>query len=92
MTSYLTRFSWIKHELVVVSVTISENDMVRIALKGFTKEWKPFIKGIVAREKFPEWNRLRNDFIQEELRDENLHPKKRALNDDMALAARMKSK
>ena len=49
-TSYLMRLTQVKDELAVVGVTISENDMVRIALKGFTKEWKPFIKGIVAIE------------------------------------------
>jgi len=66
--------------------------MVRIALKGFTKEWKRFIKGIVAREKLPDWNSLCDDFIQEELRDGYFHSKKRASDDDMALAAQMKGK
>jgi len=37
--------------------------MVRIALKGFTEEWKPFIKGIIAKEKLPDWDRLWDDFI-----------------------------
>ena len=65
---------------------------MRIALKGFTPEWKPFIKGIVARDKLPHWNRLWDDFIQEELRDEDLHLKKRASDDDVALATRMTGK
>lgn len=45
----MTRLFQVKDELVAVNVTISNSDMVRIALKGFTEEWKPFIKGIVAR-------------------------------------------
>eukprot|EP00253_Pinus_taeda_P001608 PITA_01608 len=38
VTSYLTRLSQVKDELVVVGVTISNGDMVRIALKGFIEE------------------------------------------------------
>ena len=51
VTSYLTRLSQVRDELAAVGVKISHGDMVRIAFKGFTEEWKPFIKGIVAREK-----------------------------------------
>jgi len=51
VTSYLTRLSQVKDELAAICVTISDVDMVRISLKGFIEEWKPFIKGIVAREK-----------------------------------------
>jgi len=60
--------------------------MARIA-----PEWKPFIKGIVSRNKLRDWNRLWDDFIQEELRDKDLHPKK-AFDDDTILARRMKGK
>ena len=67
VTPYLTRLSQVIDELVVVGMTISDGDMVRIALKGFTKEWKPFIKRIVSREKFPDSNRLWDKFIQDEL-------------------------
>ena len=50
VTSYLTRLSQVQDELTAIGVTIANFDMVRIALKGFTKEWKPFIKAIIARE------------------------------------------
>ena len=60
-------------------------------MKGFTKEWKPFIKGVVSRDKLLDWNRLWDDFIQEELRDYDLHPTKRA-DEDVVLAAQMKGK
>ena len=51
MTSYLTRLSQVKDELATIDVSTSDGDMVRIALKGFIEDWKPFIKGIVVREK-----------------------------------------
>ena len=92
VTSYLTRLYQVKDELAAIGVTISDGDMVRIALKGFTEEWKPFIKGIVAREKLPDWDRLSDDFIQEELRDEDLQLKQKASDDDVALVSRIKGK
>lgn len=49
VTSYLMRLSQVKDELATIGVTISDSNMVRISLKGFTEEWKPFIKGIISR-------------------------------------------
>jgi hypothetical protein len=40
---------------------------VRIALKGFTKEWEVFVKCVVGREHLPDWSRLWDDFTQEEI-------------------------
>lgn len=91
VTWYLARLSQVKDELATVSVTISDTDMVRISLKGFTPEWKPFIKGIVSRDKLLDWNRLWDEFIQEELTDEHPHLMKRE-DDDMVLTAQMKGK
>ena len=65
--------------------------MVRIDLKGFIEEWKPFIKGIVSREMLPDWNKIWDNFFQEELQDKDLHPY-RKLYEGVALAARMKGK
>lgn len=56
------------------------------SLKGFSKEWNPFIKGISTRYKLLDWNMLCDDFIQEELRDEYLHKKKKSIQDRVALA------
>ena len=39
VTSYLTRVAQVKYDLVVVGETISDSQLVRIALKGFTKRW-----------------------------------------------------
>jgi hypothetical protein len=38
-----------------------------VALKGFSEQWKQLIKGVASCEKLLEWNRLWNDFIQEDL-------------------------
>jgi hypothetical protein len=47
---------------------VDPNSMVRITLNNFTKPWGPFGHGIVAREVMPTWERLWDDFVQEETR------------------------
>ena len=39
VTSYQTRVAQFKDELAAVGETISDSELVRIALKGFTKKW-----------------------------------------------------
>lgn len=92
VTSYLMILSQVQDELVAIGGTFTDSEMVRIALKGFTPERKSFIKGIIARDQLLDWNRLWDDFIQEELRDEELHLMKKDFDDDVALAAWMKGK
>ena len=52
---YLTRLTHIKDELGAVGSKIEDEELVRIALTGFSKPWDTFFKGVVAREKLPEW-------------------------------------
>jgi hypothetical protein len=68
VVSYLTKFTQIRDELAAVGETVDETELVRIALNGFTKQWDVFVRGVVAREKLPDWERLWDDFTQEELR------------------------
>ena len=51
VTLYMTRLSQVKDELVSIDVSTSDGDMETISLKGFIKDWKPFIKEIVPSEK-----------------------------------------
>jgi hypothetical protein len=66
---YLDLYTQVKDELVAVGEIISEVELGRIALKGFTKEWDVFVKCVVGRENFPDWSRLWDDFTQEEIQD-----------------------
>jgi hypothetical protein len=61
-TSYLTRLRWVKDELVVVGEIIPDSELVRIALKGFTKEWDVFVKCVVGRDKLLDWRKLWDEF------------------------------
>ena len=66
---YLTRVAQVKDELAVVGDVIPNLELVRIALKGFTKKWEVFVKCILGREKLSNWFRLWDDFTQEEIRE-----------------------
>jgi hypothetical protein len=68
VSSFLARFTQIRDELGAVGEVIVPNSLVRQALQSFTKPWGPFIQGIVAREALPTWERMWDDFAQEEIR------------------------
>jgi hypothetical protein len=59
----------VKYELAAVGEVISNSKFVRIDLKGFTKEWLVFMKSMVGREHLLDWNRLWDDFTQEEIEE-----------------------
>ena len=50
---YLTRPTQIMDELGVVGSKTDDEELVQIALNGFSKTWDTFVKGVVAREKLP---------------------------------------
>ena len=68
VTSFLTRFSLIRDELAAVSEIVNPSELVRTALNGFSKPWESVVRGIMAREHMPSWERLSDDFVQVELR------------------------
>jgi hypothetical protein len=68
VTSFLGRYTQIRDELGAVIEVVEPNSLVRQALNSFTKPWGPFVRGIVAREVMPTWERIWDDFIQEEIR------------------------
>jgi hypothetical protein len=59
----------VKDALAAVGEVIPNSELVRIVLKGFTKEWEVFVKCVVGREKLPDWSRLWDDFTQDEIRE-----------------------
>jgi hypothetical protein len=54
VTTYLTKVKQLLDELLAVGVKLSLTKIVRYTLRGFPKEWDPFISGIVARENLPD--------------------------------------
>ena len=67
VASYLTRVAQVKDELAAVGEVISDSKLVRIALKGFTKEWEVFVKSVVGHEHLLDWRKLWDYFTQEDI-------------------------
>ena len=65
---YLMRLTQIRGELGAVGSKTVDEELVWIALNGFSEPWDTFVKGVVAREKLLDWQRLWDDFVQEETR------------------------
>jgi hypothetical protein len=68
VTSFLSLYTQIRDELGVMGEVVDPDSMVRIALNSFTKPWGPFVRGIVVKEVMPTWERMWDDFVQEETR------------------------
>jgi hypothetical protein len=60
--------------------------MVRTDLNGFTKPWAPFIKGIIEWETLSKFDKLWDDFIQKEIREESLVGQEKPDHENIALA------
>jgi hypothetical protein len=56
VATYLTKITQVRDELGVVGEVIADNELVRTALNGVTKQWVVFVEGIVARENLPKWD------------------------------------
>ena len=52
---YLMRLTQISDEFGAVGSKTVDEELVRITLNGFSKPWDIFVKGVVAREKLPDW-------------------------------------
>ena len=63
VTSYLGRVTQIQYELVAVREIVDLYFLVRTTLNNFSKPWGSFVRGIVAREVMPSWERLWDDFV-----------------------------
>ena len=90
-TKYLTKITSVRDELAAVGEIIAPTELVRIALNNLPKTWENFVDGIVARENLPNWERLWDDCIQNEIRKNHLGEAKQVEEDDnVALLARGK--
>jgi hypothetical protein len=89
-TSYFMRITQTRDQLVANGEKVDEAQLVNVALNGFTKSWEPFFKGICAREKLPYWQRLWDDYIQEETREGSKAGKQENGEENLALVGQAK--
>ena len=67
-TSYHTKITQVRDELASIGEVVDDSELVRTTLNGMAKPWAVFVEAIVARENMPSWDRLWDDFVQEETR------------------------
>ena len=60
---YLTRLTQTKDELGAIGSKTVDEELVWKALNCLSNPWGTFVKGIVAREKIHDWQRLWDDFL-----------------------------
>ena len=51
-----------------MGVMVNDEDLVNLALLGLPKSWHSYQDSVNIREKFPGWERLWSDLVQEEIR------------------------
>lgn len=65
---YLTKFTQCRDELGSFRITVSEYDLVSLALLELPKSWNSYQDLVNGREKLPKWERLWSDLVHEEIR------------------------
>ena len=50
VASYLTRITKVRDELSVVGEAVTDGELVRTALNGFSEKWNNFVKCVVSQE------------------------------------------
>ena len=68
MPKNLTKFIQWRDELGSVGVTVDDEDLVSLALLGIPKSWHSYRDSVNGREKFPGWEQIWSDIVQEEIR------------------------
>jgi hypothetical protein len=76
VTIYLKRITQVCDEIVAIGDKTEDAKIMNVALNGLPKSLEPFVKGFCARESIPYWQRLSDDCIQEETREESKRSKK----------------
>jgi hypothetical protein len=66
MASFFTKISQLRDQLLVIGVTVDDDDLVQTVVDGLPPSWETFLAGINARENQPDFERLWHDCLQEE--------------------------
>ena len=90
ISTYLNKLTTYRDELDSVEINTFDDDMVSLALLGLPKSWNSYQDSVNGREKFPDWERLWSDLMQEGIR-RSIGDGSSSKNDDeenMALASK----
>ena len=84
-----------RDELTAVGEVVSGFELVWTTLNGVAKPWVFFVEAIAARENFPTWDGIWDDFFQEDTRRGLLQGKSSTSREDeenVALTSKGKKK
>ena len=84
-----------RDEFVAVAEVVLSAELVRTTLNGVSNPWDVFVEALVARENLPSWDRICDDFVQEETQRGLLQGSvstSREDEEDVALTAKGKKK
>ena len=84
-----------RDELAAVGEVVPNAELARTALNGVSKPWVVFVEALVARENLPTWDRMCDDFVQEETQRglvQGSASTSREDEEDVALTAKGKNK
>jgi hypothetical protein len=84
--SYLMRVSQIRDQLATIGDVISDKELVTKTLNGFPTFWIPFVQGVCARSKLPNFDKLWAGFTHKESRIVE-QQKRLIVDEDEALTA-----
>jgi hypothetical protein len=89
IATYLMKITELHDQLAAIGEEVKSEELVPIALNGFSSSWQPFVQGVCAQEKLPTFEKLWEDFIQEETRLESV-ARYRGGEQNLALINKMK--
>jgi hypothetical protein len=90
VASFCSRIAQIRDQLLVIGVTVDDDDLVQAIFYGLPSSWETFLSSVSGREIHPTFERLLHDFLQEESRTTTRsEPTK---EEHLALASRFKGK
>ena len=59
----MVKIKKLRDQLVDIKMRIEEEVLMCIALNGFSPPWEPFVRGVYAHEKLPNFVKLWDNFI-----------------------------
>lgn len=83
INAYFMWISILRDELATLDYEIQRKELTLIALDGLPSGWSTFIQGISARSKYPKFERLRDDCLQEESRLNKMGMKHKNIDEDL---------
>jgi hypothetical protein len=63
VVSYLMKITQIRDQLTTIGETLQDAELVNVALRGLPRSLGPFVQGIFAQDKLPDFDRLWTDCI-----------------------------